>query len=570
MVGAFGEVQVMDWGMAKVLQRGGAAEDRRATRRPADRSAIKTVRTESGGLMSVAGSVMGTPAYMAPEQARGEVEDLDERADVFGLGAILCEILTGLPPYAGETTDEIYRKAKAGALEDAAKRIDASGADSELIQLAKKCLAADRRDRPRDAGVVADEIGKYLASFEARARASELAAAEASAKAKGERKARRLTVALAATAILAICLGTGGYLWRERERQTRLEETRVAVGNVLQEVALLKGQAKVAGENATAKWSEALAALGRAEALLKGRESDVETANRVERLREELEEGARKAQVLAERAARNQAFSTRLADVRIQRNLQGESMAAIDPEHETNDYSVPRLAGARTPRNPRREDRASIDPEDTSKNYAAAFKDFGFDVENLEVEDAAKKLRAYSIRVDIAAALDDWAFSEIQTSGLEISAWKELIEREDGLWKRLIKLARKVDPDPWRNKFRGSLLAADWEALHTLSRSLDEADLPPATVVSFGHTLNIIGETEGAVRTFHPDPGARVFHVFLDGNRVLRNHDTVSVGFRRADVREFPVQVSDGLLDITFKTVAGVSFVAGIEIERLE
>src|SRR5262249_2631985 len=77
MVGAFGEVQVMDWGLAKVL--GGA---------PAEApSALRTVRTEQSGASSQDGSVMGTPAYMAPERARGEVDQLDERADVFGLGA---------------------------------------------------------------------------------------------------------------------------------------------------------------------------------------------------------------------------------------------------------------------------------------------------------------------------------------------------------------------------------------------------------------------------------------------------------------------------------------------------
>src|SRR5262249_49651373 len=90
MVGDFGEDQVMDWGLAKVP---GVAEPAGA----AEASAIATVRTEAEE-QTEAGRVLGTYAYMAPEQARGEADGLDERADVFGLGAILCVLLTGQPP----------------------------------------------------------------------------------------------------------------------------------------------------------------------------------------------------------------------------------------------------------------------------------------------------------------------------------------------------------------------------------------------------------------------------------------------------------------------------------------
>ena len=86
---------------------------------------------------------MGTPAYMPPEQARGEVNQLDERADVFALGAILCEMLTGEAPYPGDAAESLD-DAREGRLDAAWTRLGACGADDELVALAKSCLAARR------------------------------------------------------------------------------------------------------------------------------------------------------------------------------------------------------------------------------------------------------------------------------------------------------------------------------------------------------------------------------------------------------------------------------------------
>src|SRR5262249_7138483 len=104
MVGAFGEVQVMDWGLAKVLHEGGVADEERASRlqQTEEGTRMQTARSSGSagyGTDTEAGSLLGTPAYMPPEQANGDVALMDRRADVFGLGAILCEILTGKPPY---------------------------------------------------------------------------------------------------------------------------------------------------------------------------------------------------------------------------------------------------------------------------------------------------------------------------------------------------------------------------------------------------------------------------------------------------------------------------------------
>src|SRR5262249_6974738 len=139
MVGGFGEVQVMDWGLAKVLGAGGVVDEERTARRAGIEAGVQTGRSGSDADASRAGSVLGTPAYMAPEQARGEVDWLDERSDVFSLGAVLCEILTGLPPYVGRSSGEVLRRAARADLEDAFARLDECGAEPELLALARRC-----------------------------------------------------------------------------------------------------------------------------------------------------------------------------------------------------------------------------------------------------------------------------------------------------------------------------------------------------------------------------------------------------------------------------------------------
>jgi tetratricopeptide (TPR) repeat protein len=229
MVGAFGEVQVMDWGLAKVLAEGGAGDEERTSRQhqldegTLIRTARSTGSTGSFGTNTEAGSLLGTPAYMPPEQANGDVANLDRRCDVFGLGAILCEILTGKPPYLGRSNEEVRRKAANGDLTDAHARLDACGADAELIALTRSCLAAEAIDRPKDAQTVADALSSYLNGVQERLQAAQRERAVAVARETEQRKRRKVQLALAA-AVVALLLGGGAFaFWRNEQAQAGRE-----------------------------------------------------------------------------------------------------------------------------------------------------------------------------------------------------------------------------------------------------------------------------------------------------------------------------------------------------------
>ncbi|MFL5244307.1 MAG: protein kinase domain-containing protein [Gemmataceae bacterium] len=216
MVGAFGEVQVMDWGLAKVLA---ASEDGDHSNQPDnDKSVIATMRSETTGDFTQVGGVIGTPAFMPPEFALGQIEDHDERSDVFLLGGILCVILTGRPPYEAKKRLGSQQRAD---LQPAFDRLTACGADPELIDLAKSCLTPDQNARPLNAGVVADRLAAYRVAVGERTRRAELKQTELQVKALEERRRRRWQAALGALTTLTCLAGAGLWFQYRSEKETR-------------------------------------------------------------------------------------------------------------------------------------------------------------------------------------------------------------------------------------------------------------------------------------------------------------------------------------------------------------
>jgi serine/threonine-protein kinase len=354
MVGQFGEVQVMDWGLAKVLSPGPPPAAPRATPAPTQYSLIETDRSSDPGTETQAGSVLGTPAYMPPEQAAGEVELVDERADVFGLGAVLCEILTGGPPFGGETAEAVRLRAVRGQVEDACARLDGCGADAELVALCKGCLAAEREGRPRDAAEVAGAVAAHLEAVEGRLRRAERERAAAEVQAAEQGKRRRWQAAAAACVLALALLGAGAW-WGDRQRGERAKDRAVAAERDRQEAVALLAHAEevlAAGDLATAD-----VALAQAE----GRVGSAGPAD----------------------------LRDRLAAARRDRDLVRDLREIEDLSWAPGNISMP--------------DRAGL-----AGRYRAAFARYGLDVGGAGAGAAADAVRASPVSAALVAGLGEW------------------------------------------------------------------------------------------------------------------------------------------------------------------
>lgn len=164
MLGEFGEVLVLDWGLAKV--RGGE---------------VTTERTEQSPHATRVGHVAGTPAYMPPEQARGDLANLGPAADVYALGAILYEILSGRPPYTGRDSLDVLRAVVFGPPAPVGEPADWRSADvhalpAELVAACNRAMARRPEARFPNAGALADEIRSWLDGAKKREQALELVA----------------------------------------------------------------------------------------------------------------------------------------------------------------------------------------------------------------------------------------------------------------------------------------------------------------------------------------------------------------------------------------------------------
>ncbi|MCO4743449.1 MAG: SUMF1/EgtB/PvdO family nonheme iron enzyme [Proteobacteria bacterium] len=188
MVGSFGEVLVLDWGLAKIWGQSLPALP------STQEEPVVTNRSGRSALATQHGTVAGTPAYMPPEQARGEFGTLDPRSDVYALGSTLYEILAGRPPFDGRDAQQVLRDVLAGppappgeiqktqTVTMTLHRDDRGGADPDvrpripeaLAGIVSKAMERDPTDRFAHAGEISTAVGAWLEGAQKRSEAKRI------------------------------------------------------------------------------------------------------------------------------------------------------------------------------------------------------------------------------------------------------------------------------------------------------------------------------------------------------------------------------------------------------------
>lgn len=468
MVGEFGEVQVMDWGLAKHI--GGrensspvdsfcAANDAASDTTDASEESSTRAIFEDETLSRVrdpehvelnspddfnatrAGTVMGTVAYMSPEQARGEVTNIGPASDVFSLGGVLGEILIGVPPYTGENEQAVLQSAKAGDTSELTRRLESSTADPDLIQLAVQCLAKFPEQRPQDATVVAQRVDEWQNSVRKRLEDAQIAQVRSEARVIEERKRRRVQLVLIASSLLFV-----GIVWQlyssmqnqKSEFAAKANNERVSgIASAKAELAMFAealDRAIAEPDPDRGEWDEAKIHLKHAGSFSQ-KHNDAELTSALKMSTADF----------------RRAYSESIAD-----RLLLEQLSLLDSGHGQRGGGRPRPSVSNeTVRRPiaDRHELIREKSRSTASQGSRAFADYGFDWQQTPVDVVADHIRSRPrwFQDRILGDLEIWLHYSVVGHG-PVAPW-------------IRELLAELDPDPMRTAARSAMVRYDRDFL---------------------------------------------------------------------------------------------------------
>jgi serine/threonine-protein kinase len=311
-------------------------------------------RVLAPGGLTQSGAILGTPSYMAPEQALGQRQHIGPATDLYALGAILYELLTGRPPFnAAEVLDVLYQVVSA---EPVPPTRLAAKVPRDLETICLKCLRKEPRQRYASAEELAEDLGRFLAGEPIRARP--VGRVE---KAFKWVKRRPAVAALWAAGVLAVLLVVGGWAWLEQQAaDQRARDAELRAREAEREARLRQGVAtalsKAADLQQQANWGAARAVLDQVQAQLHGAPAD---------MRRQVEQAQ--------------------ADLRLVSQLDAVRLKAATWVQGGFDYVA------------------------VERDYAEAFRAAGLGQPGEKVQTVAARVRRSAVKQQLVAALDDWA-----------------------------------------------------------------------------------------------------------------------------------------------------------------